>query len=276
MRGSESEGPLIVPTVAEGRERRPGAVASREVDSGACVDASRSSARQRRAGGALRRRGPRREPGRAVQPGAPAARPRRRRAGRPAARDRPLPLGPHPLLGQGREDRQPADQRPRRDVATTPAFRASFQKRRCIVPADGFYEWERMTPEIRQPNLIRRARRRADGVRRPLVDLARPDPARIAELVRTFSIITTSANATLEPIHDRMPVILPASAWDAWLGPDAGRAGRAAGPAAAGPRRPAGALPRLEAGEQRAQRGTRPGGAAGADRTRSRTRLVAT
>ncbi len=34
-------------------------------------------------------------------------------------------------------------------VATTPAFRASFQKRRCIVPADGFYEWERMTPEIR-------------------------------------------------------------------------------------------------------------------------------
>jgi putative SOS response-associated peptidase YedK len=103
-------------------------------------------------------------------------------------------------------------------VATTPAFRASFAKRRCIVPADGFYEWERRTPEIRQPNLIRRS----DG--EPMAfaglwsiwrDPTQPD----AEPVRTFSIITTGANATLEPIHDRMPVILPASAWDAWLAP---------------------------------------------------------
>jgi putative SOS response-associated peptidase YedK len=103
-------------------------------------------------------------------------------------------------------------------VATTPAFRASFQKRRCIVPADGFYEWERMTPEIRQPNLIRRL----DGEPMAFAGLWSiwRDPTQPeAELVRTFSIITTSANATLEPIHDRMPVILPASAWDAWLGP---------------------------------------------------------
>ena len=42
-------------------------------------------------------------------------------------------------------------------VATTPAFRGAFQKRRCLVPADAFYEWERVTPAIRQPNLIRRA-----------------------------------------------------------------------------------------------------------------------
>ena len=103
-------------------------------------------------------------------------------------------------------------------VATTPAFRASFQKRRCLVPADAFYEWQRMTPEIRQPNLIRRA----DG--EPMAfagvwsiwrDPTQPD----AEPTRTFSIITTTANATLEPIHDRMPVILPASAWPTWLAP---------------------------------------------------------
>lgn len=103
-------------------------------------------------------------------------------------------------------------------VATTPAFRASFARRRCIVPADGFYEWERMTPEIRQPNLVRRV----DG--EPMAfaglwsiwrDPAEPD----AEPVRTFSIITTSANATLAPIHDRMPVILPSSAWEAWMAP---------------------------------------------------------
>jgi putative SOS response-associated peptidase YedK len=103
-------------------------------------------------------------------------------------------------------------------VATTPAFRASFAKRRCIVPADGFYEWERMTPEIRQPNLIRRL----DGAPMAFAGLwsiwrdpTQPD----AEPVRTFTIVTTSANATLEPIHDRMPVILPASAWATWLAP---------------------------------------------------------
>jgi putative SOS response-associated peptidase YedK len=103
-------------------------------------------------------------------------------------------------------------------VATTPAFRASFQKRRCIVPADGFYEWERKTPEIRQPNLIHRA----DGEPMAFAGLWSiwRDPGEPeAEPVRTFSIITTSANATLEPIHDRMPVILPASAWTAWLAP---------------------------------------------------------
>jgi putative SOS response-associated peptidase YedK len=103
-------------------------------------------------------------------------------------------------------------------VATTPAFRASFQKRRCIVPADGFYEWERMTPEIRQPNLIHRA----DGEPMAFAGLWsiwRDPTQREGELLRTFSIITTTANATLEPIHDRMPAILPASAWAAWLAP---------------------------------------------------------
>ncbi len=101
-------------------------------------------------------------------------------------------------------------------VATTPAFRASFAKRRCLVPADGFYEWERLAPSIRQPNLIRRV----DG--EPMAfaglwsvwrDPTQPD----AEPVRTFSIITTGANETLRPIHDRMPAILPADAWDRWL-----------------------------------------------------------
>jgi putative SOS response-associated peptidase YedK len=103
-------------------------------------------------------------------------------------------------------------------VASTPAFRASFQKRRCIVPADGFYEWERMTPEIRQPNLIRRT----DGEPMAFAGLWSiwRDPAEPeSELLRTFTIITTAANATLEPIHDRMPAILPASSWESWLGP---------------------------------------------------------
>jgi putative SOS response-associated peptidase YedK len=103
-------------------------------------------------------------------------------------------------------------------VATTPAFRASFQKRRCIVPADGFYEWERMTPEIRLPNLIHRV----DGEPMAFAGLWsiwRDPGIPEAEPTRTFTIITTTANATLQPIHDRMPVILPASAWATWLAP---------------------------------------------------------
>jgi len=103
-------------------------------------------------------------------------------------------------------------------VATTAAFRSAFQKRRCLVPADAFYEWERVTESIRQPNLIRRA----DGEPMAFAGLWSPwrDPAEPeSEWIRTFTIVTTTANATLAPIHDRMPVILAPSDWGAWLDP---------------------------------------------------------
>ena len=112
-------------------------------------------------------------------------------------------------------------------VATAPAFRASFAKRRCLVPADGFYEWEQLSPKIRQPNLIRRIDGEPmafAGLWSPWRDPAEPD----GELVRSFTIITTSANATLAPIHDRMPVMLPQSAWDRWLDPRAAEPGEIA------------------------------------------------
>lgn len=105
-------------------------------------------------------------------------------------------------------------------VATTPAFRSAFQKRRCLVPADAFYEWERAGGSIRQPNLVRRV----DGEPMAFAGLwsAWRDPAQPeGEWVRTFTIVTTSANATLAPIHDRMPVILRAADWGAWLDPGA-------------------------------------------------------
>jgi len=105
-------------------------------------------------------------------------------------------------------------------VATTAAFRSAFQKRRCLVPADAFYEWERVAESIRQPNLIRRA----DGEPMAFAGLWSPwrDPADPeSEWLRTFTIVTTTANATLAPIHDRMPVILSAADWGAWLDPAA-------------------------------------------------------
>ena len=105
-------------------------------------------------------------------------------------------------------------------IATTAAFRSAFQKRRCLVPADAFYEWVRVGDSIRQPNLIRRA----DGEPMAFAGLWSPwrDPAEPeGEWLRTFTIVTTSANATLAPIHDRMPVILTAADWGAWLDPAA-------------------------------------------------------
>ncbi len=103
-------------------------------------------------------------------------------------------------------------------IATSGAFRSAFQKRRCIVPADAFYEWHRIGRDPSQPYVIRRE----DG--RPLAlagvwSLWRePDAPEGAEPLRTFSIVTSAANEILAPIHDRMPVILPEEAWERWLG----------------------------------------------------------
>lgn len=106
-------------------------------------------------------------------------------------------------------------------VATRNAYRRAFAKRRCIIPADGFYEWQRRPGQKRkQPMFVHRR----DGEPMAFAGLwefwrETDDPD--GEPLRSCAIITTNANATLAPIHDRMPVILPESAWEAWLDPDA-------------------------------------------------------
>ncbi len=104
-------------------------------------------------------------------------------------------------------------------ITTSPAFRAAFQRRRCLVPVDAFYEWRRIGKE-RQPYAIARA----DG--RPLVLAGLwagwRDPASDPEaplVRRTFTIVTTTPNAAMVALHDRMPVVLPDDAWDRWLDP---------------------------------------------------------
>ena len=114
-------------------------------------------------------------------------------------------------------------------VASTPAFRHAFEKKRCIVPADGFYEWRR-DGGIRQPYLIRRLDRQPMAFaglwaswRDPSlrVDLEGMDPdAPRPEPLRSFSIVTTHSNGLISAIHDRMPVILPPEAWPIWLAAD--------------------------------------------------------
>ncbi len=99
-------------------------------------------------------------------------------------------------------------------VASSPAFRAAFRQRRCIVPADGFYEWRR-SDRGSDPFLIRTPGRTPMA----LAGIWSPwrDPA--GDWQRSCAVITTPANTEVATLHDRMPAILPADAWDLWLDP---------------------------------------------------------
>ena len=101
-------------------------------------------------------------------------------------------------------------------VATKPAFRDAFRRRRCLVPVDFFYEWQK-TGGGKQPYAIGLA----DGSPMALAGLWErwTDPADGATL-HSFTVITGPPNASVAPIHNRMPVILPHQAWRSWLGED--------------------------------------------------------
>jgi putative SOS response-associated peptidase YedK len=100
-------------------------------------------------------------------------------------------------------------------LSSSPAFSRAFERRRCLVPVDSFYEWKR-EGTIRQPYRVTRS----DG--RPLVLAGLwagwHDPATDA-VRRTFSIVTCLPNRALSELHDRMPVILPDDAWSRWIDP---------------------------------------------------------
>jgi putative SOS response-associated peptidase YedK len=101
-------------------------------------------------------------------------------------------------------------------VASSPAFRRSLVNKRCIVPADAFYEWRRVDEKTRQPYLIHHP----DGSPLAFAGLwsAWKDEANDAWL-HSCTIITTAANEAMAALHDRMPVVLPRDTWDRWLDP---------------------------------------------------------
>jgi putative SOS response-associated peptidase YedK len=101
-------------------------------------------------------------------------------------------------------------------VAEKPAYRDSFQRRRCLIPADGFYEWKK-AGKAKQPYLIRRRDRRPFAFA-GLWSTWR-DPEHGGEPVETFTILTTGPNDLMHPLHDRMPVILARENFDLWLDP---------------------------------------------------------
>ena len=103
-------------------------------------------------------------------------------------------------------------------LAGRPAFRSLVGSRRGLFPVSGFYEWRRAaqgTKAPKQPFYFCRA----DG--EPLVFAALWDIWRDAEGQpwRTCTVVTCAANATMAPVHNRMPVVLPRQAWDEWLAP---------------------------------------------------------
>ncbi|MCC6639990.1 MAG: SOS response-associated peptidase [Deltaproteobacteria bacterium] len=108
-------------------------------------------------------------------------------------------------------------------LAEKPAFRAAFRRQRCLVPADGFYEWK-PSGRRKQPYHVRRADARPFA----MAGLFDTWHAGKGDAIASFTIVTTDANALLRPIHDRMPVILDSAGWKEWLDPTTPLAGVAA------------------------------------------------
>ena len=104
-------------------------------------------------------------------------------------------------------------------VAEKPAFREAFRARRCLVPADGFYEWETLGESPpKQPLLFRMA----DGAPFAFAGLwERWRPREGGETIETFTIVNTAANAMMARYHDRVPIVLAQDDYATWLDPAA-------------------------------------------------------
>jgi len=108
-------------------------------------------------------------------------------------------------------------------LATKPAFRQAFERRRCLILADGFYEWQAQGA-AKVPYWIHLEDRRPFAFA-GLWDRWRPPEG---DPVVSCTIVTTQATEALRPIHERMPVILPPGARERWLDPEAGQEERIA------------------------------------------------
>jgi putative SOS response-associated peptidase YedK len=106
-------------------------------------------------------------------------------------------------------------------VDSKPVFREAFQRRRCLVPVEAYYEWKKLDAKTKQPYAFAPA----EGGIMALAGLWETWKSPAQELVRSFTIITTTPNELAAEIHNRMPVILAPAAWPAWLGEEEADAG---------------------------------------------------
>lgn len=101
-------------------------------------------------------------------------------------------------------------------ITTSPAFREAMKRRRCLVPAEWFYEWRRVDEKTKQPYAIGLR----DGALFAFAGLwERWKDKATGQALETYTIVTTDPNALMEPIHNRMPVILHRQDYDRWLMP---------------------------------------------------------
>jgi putative SOS response-associated peptidase YedK len=100
-------------------------------------------------------------------------------------------------------------------VATKPAFRKAYEKRRCLIPADGWYEWRLLDSTTKQPLYMTPG----DGHSIAFAGLYEFWRGGDGPTLSTCTIITTPAEGALAEVHERMPLVLPRSAWARWLAP---------------------------------------------------------
>ena len=105
-------------------------------------------------------------------------------------------------------------------VDTASSFREAFKRRRCLVPADAFYEWQKLDAKTKQPFAIAMK----DGKPYAFAGLWEKWKDREAGIeLLTFTVITTDPNEVVEKLHDRMPCIIPEKDYDRWLDVDSPR-----------------------------------------------------
>ncbi len=117
-------------------------------------------------------------------------------------------------------------------VAEKPSFRQAFLRRRCLIPADGFFEWEKLADGKKQPWWIRMNDEEPFAMAglweswspKTKTEFTDDGKSHSQKTVQSCAILTINANADLQSLHDRMPVILPVEAWGDWLNPSTDKA----------------------------------------------------
>jgi putative SOS response-associated peptidase YedK len=101
-------------------------------------------------------------------------------------------------------------------IATSAAFREAWKTRRCLVPADWFYEWQKLDERTKQPFAIAM---KDDGMFALGGLWEKWKDKTTGQVLRTYTILTTDPNELMEPIHNRMPLIIPPKDYERWMAP---------------------------------------------------------
>ena len=124
----------------------------------------------------------------------------------------PLRWGLVPAWSKGPDNRYSMINARAETVSTKPAYRSAFKRRRCLIPAEGFYEWK-AEHDGKTPMLIRRE----DSAPFAMAGLWEHWQGETGASIESCTIIVTNANALVRPVHERMPVILDPADYASWL-----------------------------------------------------------